>query len=333
MGKTFIHFVLLVLLVKSFTGANPTIYNGRDLGAKADGQSNDARIIQEILDQHGPETTVFLPAGTYLLTQPLVIRNDHIAIIGESPEKTILIFAPEKNQSKRLQPLAAINIWGLAEFQWYNISQKVTEDRQVIETDRLTNFSPGTLAEVAADFTETDFRRQKTILVRVAKTDGNRLFLEEPLPATFSPGPNCRIQRYLPKKNIRLENFTLQTSGQGKNNLCGLQSVIAENVNIKNLRIAGFEKAAVYLKQVYGCQITSSTFILKESPERRQNCALYLDRTSRIIFENNHMENYSTGILLNHFNFYYQFHQNTFINCRQPITDREKSKPALTSGW
>lgn len=79
----------------------------RDFGAKGDGTADDTEALQKALDLIRPEnakfTVVFIPSGTYRITRTLnVIRkahaeSQHIIVVGEHPEKTIIQWDGEPN--------------------------------------------------------------------------------------------------------------------------------------------------------------------------------------------------------------------------------------------
>ncbi|MFA4016810.1 MAG: hypothetical protein RUDDFDWM_001921 [Candidatus Fervidibacterota bacterium] len=79
----------------------------RDFGAKGDGISDDTEALQRALDAIRPQTpksvVLFIPSGIYRITKTLnVIReahseSQHITIVGENPEKTVIKWDGEKD--------------------------------------------------------------------------------------------------------------------------------------------------------------------------------------------------------------------------------------------
>jgi hypothetical protein len=61
-------------------------------GAVGDGIHDDTLAIQAAIDACDPERAVFLPNGTYLITNPIYLAKDYIVIRGESRDGTILKF-------------------------------------------------------------------------------------------------------------------------------------------------------------------------------------------------------------------------------------------------
>lgn len=71
----------------------PVVANVKNFGAKGDGYADDTAAIQKAIDTT-TNGAVLLPAGRYVLTDPLRIRKSGVVLRGEGTEKTIL--APPK---------------------------------------------------------------------------------------------------------------------------------------------------------------------------------------------------------------------------------------------
>lgn len=79
----------------------------RDFGAKGDGVSDDTEALQRALDAIRPQApksvVLFIPSGVYRITKTLnVVReahseSQHITIVGENPEKTVIKWDGEKD--------------------------------------------------------------------------------------------------------------------------------------------------------------------------------------------------------------------------------------------
>ena len=86
--------IFIIVLYISFSLSPPSIaennnntnyINVTEYGMIGDGETNNAIIFQEILDNCDGqnETTIFLPNGTYCITTPITIKKSNIKIIGE----------------------------------------------------------------------------------------------------------------------------------------------------------------------------------------------------------------------------------------------------------
>ena len=80
--------LLAVLLAAASAAVEPAQapeqINARDAGARADGVHDDAPALQAALDRLADRGGVLdLPAGTYLVGAPLVMRGDNVVLRGD----------------------------------------------------------------------------------------------------------------------------------------------------------------------------------------------------------------------------------------------------------
>ena len=84
--------LLAVLLAAASAAVEPAQapeqINARDAGARADGVHDDAPALQAALDRLADRGGVLdLPAGTYLVGAPLVMRGDNVVLRGDGATK------------------------------------------------------------------------------------------------------------------------------------------------------------------------------------------------------------------------------------------------------
>ena len=66
--------------------------NVRALGAKGDGITDDTKAFREAIRQCPPHSALLIPAGTYILSDTLIIGKGGITLRGEGRGKTVLSF-------------------------------------------------------------------------------------------------------------------------------------------------------------------------------------------------------------------------------------------------
>jgi parallel beta-helix repeat protein len=78
---------LAVLAILGTAAAAPParqMIDAREAGALGDGSRDDAPALQAALDRLAASCGMLrLPAGTYVISRPLVVRGDHVAVAGE----------------------------------------------------------------------------------------------------------------------------------------------------------------------------------------------------------------------------------------------------------
>src|SRR5699024_5991101 len=78
--------------------------NIKALGAKGDGVTDDTSVIQEALNMGG---NIFIPDGTYIVTEELTVTNSNTKIFGYGVNKSILKYEGRGTEG------AFLNIKGL----------------------------------------------------------------------------------------------------------------------------------------------------------------------------------------------------------------------------
>src|SRR5712671_367837 len=81
---------------EEFVGPFPSWANVKtNYGAVGDGVTDDTTAIQKALTALGPnKPTLYFPAGTYRISQPLTLAaQQHVSIIGADPATTTILWA------------------------------------------------------------------------------------------------------------------------------------------------------------------------------------------------------------------------------------------------
>ncbi|MBK1877643.1 glycosyl hydrolase family 28-related protein [Pelagicoccus mobilis] len=68
------------------------VLNFLEHGGKPDNQTDNAPILQALIDKAEPGTTIYIPTGSYLFRSPISITRDAITLLGNSTEHTHLRF-------------------------------------------------------------------------------------------------------------------------------------------------------------------------------------------------------------------------------------------------
>ncbi|WP_426324346.1 glycosyl hydrolase family 28-related protein [Pedobacter sp. R-06] len=71
----------------------PIVINIREMGAFGDGIHDDTYVLREAIKNCGKKGTVFLPAGSYLITDSILIEKSGLSIRGAGRDKTILLIS------------------------------------------------------------------------------------------------------------------------------------------------------------------------------------------------------------------------------------------------
>jgi len=72
--------------------AYPVSVNIRRFGAKGDGSTDDTKAFRQAIAACKQQGALYIPAGTYLLTDSIIITKSRICLRGEGAGKTVLLF-------------------------------------------------------------------------------------------------------------------------------------------------------------------------------------------------------------------------------------------------
>jgi hypothetical protein len=170
------------------------------------GQQDCSAAVQGLLQQYPTDTLrLHFPAGTFLFTQPLLLRSNLI-IEGESPELTNFHFNLGGTQS-------AIQASGVLS----TVQQQVLYAPQKNDTllicpnhDLQSNEWLYLRCQDAALVTSAWALGTVGQLLQVKSVSGDTLFLHSAIRRTYTSEAPCFIQRFVPKENIKLRCFSIE---------------------------------------------------------------------------------------------------------------------------
>ena len=70
----------------------PIKINLKKTGAKGDGLTDDTKFLRKAIAACPANATLFIPAGTYVLSDTLIIKKSGVCIRGAGTDKTVLVF-------------------------------------------------------------------------------------------------------------------------------------------------------------------------------------------------------------------------------------------------
>jgi len=174
----------------------PVAANARELGARGAGQADDAPAIQRAIDAVTDSGAVVIPAGTYLLRSPLVIRRS-VVLRGEGVGRTHLIV------DHNMGP--AILITGGAEAPYVSLTGGYRRGSTTLIVADTSPFRPGSLVEIQQDnapmtmYTRPEWnqpwaRGAVGQIVRVSAVSDDTLTIDEPLRLDYHLSFNPRVR-------------------------------------------------------------------------------------------------------------------------------------------
>lgn len=229
-------------------------------GAVGDGLTDDTQAFQAALDQAEPNTAVWAPNGTYLLTGSLHIP-DHVTLCGDSPSGTVLRFDFGGNATIAL-PIAR---WDRGA--WIDVLEAPQRGDTSIRVQDPSAFTVGqhlqlleendpgamyTRPEWQADWAEESVGE----VAKVVGIDGDQLQLERAIEHDYEfwRGPSAR--RFRAIEGVGVENLKLERA------CAGVAATIlmkhASGCFVRNVELDHTVVAHVWMSISEGCELRSS---------------------------------------------------------------------------
>ena len=239
-----------------------TVLNVKTYGAKGNGSNDDTGAINTTLSKASSGSVVYLPAGTYRLTQPIYLKSNMI-LRGDGAALTSLIFEGSGTADRCI----GLTCWDSDQTTSYaTVTGGMSLDSTEVTVSSVSGFGVGDIVEMEEDndpswgFTDSWQLRLPGQMNRVTKVDAanKRLSLDRPLRHTFSAARNPRIRKLVVLSNIGIENLFVRRK----------DSVVGYTIEMKYVArcwVRGVEsymtyKAHIWMERAYECEVRESFF-------------------------------------------------------------------------
>ncbi len=239
-----------------------TVRNVKDSGAKGNGTTDDTSVITTVIAQAPAGSVVYLPAGTYRLTQPLYLKPDMI-LRGDGAALTSLVFEGSGTAGRCIgiirwdgnQPTTYVTLTGGMSFG----STEVT-------VSSVSGFQTGDIIEIEEDndpawgFTEAWQLRLPGQINRVMAVDtvNRRLLLDRHLRHTFTAARNPRLRKLYTIANVGIENLFIRRKDAV--NGYTIEMKYAVRCWVRNVESYMTYKSHVWMERSFECDIRQNYF-------------------------------------------------------------------------
>ena len=234
-----------------YPGAIPEVpvkVNVRDMGARADGTTDDAGAIQRAIDAVDGRGAVLLPAGTYLLRSGVALKSG-VVLRGEGKDRTHLIVnAPKATWN------GAIGAHGRYVSDEIAIVDGARAGSTRITVADAAGIVPGAVVHIYADndpgvmYTEPKWNQSWAALavgqiLEVVAIQGTTLMLDAPLRVTFDRRLDPRLRVVAPVSDFGIERLDISRLDQAEDYVISLS--LAERGWIRECEVAWATRANI----------------------------------------------------------------------------------------
>lgn len=269
MLMAYLAFALAILLAHSalrfpgtqlFAAQGLPAVDARQDGVVPDDGQDDAAALQALIErQPGGPVTVQLPPGQLDFRQPLVIRRDHVSIVGAGADRTRIV------SHVRAPNEAVIRVEGQQGARVGYLSQPLGENDTVLRAPGATGFEAGSLVllkqpnddgflqRLGSRQWRREFPYLRQALVQVMGSEADGLRLAAPTGVAFDAG-RTEVVRVKPVRGLRLADFAIEQVADGRDiasyrfkyenavpdvevdaiSLMWTQDALVERVNVRN---------------------------------------------------------------------------------------------------
>lgn len=239
-----------------------TVLNVRQLGAKGNGTTDDTAAISAAIAQAPANSVVYLPAGSYRLTQPLYLKPDMI-LRGDGPALTSLLFEGPGTAGRCIgivrwdssQTAAAVDV-----------TDGMTLGSTGLTVSSADGLRAGDIVEIDEDndpawgFTEPWQQRLPGQINRLAAVDTatRRLTLDRPLRHAFASARQPRLRRLSTIANVGIENLYIRRQDAVAGYTIELKYAV--RCWIRNVESYMTYKAHVWMDRAFECDVRQNYF-------------------------------------------------------------------------
>lgn len=232
--------------------ASETRINIREMGAVADGVSDDSAAIQAVIGAAAEPTVILFPAGVYRLESPLLLKSG-IVLRGAGSDATELeCFSDD----------GCVRIIGSSDGGYRSIVAGFAKEARQISVDDVSGFQVGQGGEIrqedidAVDPTgewgrNTDWVPTHVVgqMVKIVAIEGNTLHIDPPLHIALTPDKHPEIMPVTYQQQIGMEDLTIKRLDTG---------TISNNIQVERAADCWFRRIESDQTQKYHFSISKS---------------------------------------------------------------------------
>ncbi len=240
----------------------PAVANVRTFGARGNGADDDTAAIHNAINSLPGGGVVYLPTGTYRITQPLYLKSGMI-LRGDGAAATRLHFEGAGTAGRCI----AIARWDSEQtFGPQAVTGGLAQGSTVLALANITGFAAGDIVELDQD-NEPDWNlneawqaRLPGQIFRVVAVDTARrqLALDRPLRIAFNPCRNPRLRKLAVMRGSGIED--LYVARQDAVDGHTIEFKYAVNCWVRRVESDRAYKAHVWMERSYECEIRESYF-------------------------------------------------------------------------
>ncbi|GAB4516550.1 MAG: hypothetical protein OHK0046_22100 [Anaerolineae bacterium] len=238
--------------------------NVKDLGAVGDGVTDDSQAFLNAIESVGNAGggAIYIPEGTYLITQQLRISKSNIVLRGAGSDKTSL----KLNITENSDAISFRRYEGYGAFA--AVVAGYERGSTTLTVDDPAKFKVGDYIEITQDnaawmFTQPQFDKDWADeavgqMLQVTAITGNNLTIDTPLFLTYSPALNVRARSIREVKYAGIENLHIVRVDPDNAVIMDFRSCVY--CWVKNIESEYAFRIHVRLERCYHCEVRDSYF-------------------------------------------------------------------------